>query len=1487
MKFSKYIFALFFVFLLVEGVLFAQGNFRILPFLQVNQNQIQIRWFASSNYSSSIVLKDAQGNQLISNQVSGVEVSNLYYTQAEKNQTIVGLEGVNWIGGDKYFKYEKVYTLPANQTFLYSVTLNGETYSSSFHTAPDTQDWDSIRFIALSDSETEPRGRVTNRAWYPGNPLLRLYPVPSGWKNAFGSTTEQGIELPNYLLSEKDGFAENLKILKSRNPDFVLMPGDLVQGGGYMPGWDEFWRHTAGEFDQVFDKFPIIPSIGNWETFGALNGGYGTNERGDFNPLLGRSRFHTFFEFPTTDPDQKHRQSYYRTDYGPITILTLDSSNGTPEQSRSDFPADQKLTGTTFTDIGTDTQENFTQSQYEQAGGTDLSGFGPGTPQYTWLEKNLIKAKEEGRLIFVQFHHIPYSSGEHGIPINHELATGQEGLPLRVLHPLLEEYGVIAVFAGHDELFERSFVDEDSDGKGVHYYDVGVAGDGMRGVKRDWYNNPLNPLGFNTYSQWVADLDSKEEWDNSSANPVLLDGGKHYGHLEVNLKKIQDGGKTYAQIDFEPVYSFPVMNNQYQLQRVERRVYNDPVRILVELTTTADPVIEPDFKSSFQVALNSEGFIITSVSNFFNTAPENDWDITLSRSEIFSCSDLGVQPVTVTVKNGTGQEWSQVVSVVVVDDLAPDFEATDAYLAFDKTIGVVNLSPDDFYIRQDYIFENCLGAGGVTIDLDRTSISCADFTEDPIPVKITVIDKSGNFTVKTRKVYLNAIESKKVTLTASGDLIEGNTVELSLGDELDYEVAYWKRIASIGLETFPDSTAKSIRVDQAGQYVAVLNLTNGCQVESEWLVVESISVAWPELKSNIQLVLGENSQADLNPADVFTTWPVEGVSVSFSKSKFGCENLGSNQVTAVLSHPDWGQKEETITLQIVDLTSPILVVQTPQLTLDRILGALQVDVNDFVKEISDNCEVSSLEISPTLITCEQIGKVVEFEITATDPSGNTTKKQVSVSIEDTQSKTLSLKAVQSGPYYAGELVELRLGEELDFVLEGWYKNGQKIEGEKGNSILVENSGSYFAKVYPTDACLISSEIVEVNFQVPDFGEVYTEKVLNLNQNGKADLAVSEVFKTWPLPTGFTATLSQNQFTCDDLGVNQVTVLIKNDKGTTWERTVSVLIKDLIAPVLSVSSKEVFLDVTKGSLEIPINDLIEAVSDNCGIKEISPAKVTFTCEDLAKTKLIKVTAIDFSGNKTEVNAEVRVSRKEEVAPVLEGSTLLCEGEEGVLEVVAEGQFEVVAWRRNGTPIQGQTGKTLSISEAGEYQALIRYQGACLSETSKVEVIVNSKPNGEIQVDGNILRAPEGYQYQWYRNGEKMEGKTNRVLTVDSMGEYKVLLTSEAGCEAYLAPVTLTISGLALPWTSLASDLKIYPNPAKHSAVIELEAEAVPAIQWLKIYSSSGKEVTSLMEITSLDQRKFELRFGETAPGVYLLTWIDPSMRPYFGRLIILK
>jgi hypothetical protein len=565
------------------------ADFRVLPYLQdPSTSGVRLTWFTEDGEPGRLTVKGPGIGGKLTYDVGGELQPELSYTRAELDQEIPGLEQGSWLLGRDSFKHTHVVSgLRPGYRYSYTVEQGDSTFRGGFKTAPSAERWHHVRLIAMSDSETEPRGRVQKREWAPGAIAVGGAERPSAesgsaWDQVHGTTTLAGTQVLRYPLTEDEGLARNLAVVEARAPDAILFAGDLVQGGGYQPGWDEFFRHTAGEKGDVLSSVPILPAFGNWESFGAINGGYGTPE--DRSPVVrSRAKFHSYFDGPDNGTSE-HQDNYFRVDYGPVTVLTLDSNNGEPDDSADAYAPEEKLSGREYTGPGTDTQENFTREEYEAAGGTDLSDFNPGSRQWNWAEEQLRDARSSGQIILVQFHHAPFSSGEHGLPMNHSLTSGQGGTPMRAYHPLFERYAVAAVVSGHSEMFERSFVDANDDGVGVHYYDVGVSGDGLRGVRRDGPSLSSPQLDYNPFSQWTADQSEPELWDVIDGTPHLVSGGKHYGHLEINIKRV--GGT--ARITLTPVHVFPVLDENLDVVRTERRSYSDEV--VIDVGSNGAPV---------------------------------------------------------------------------------------------------------------------------------------------------------------------------------------------------------------------------------------------------------------------------------------------------------------------------------------------------------------------------------------------------------------------------------------------------------------------------------------------------------------------------------------------------------------------------------------------------------------------------------------------------------------------------------------------------------------------------------------------------------------------------------------------------------------------------------------------------------------------------------------------------------------------------------
>jgi len=331
-----------------------------------------------------------------------------------------------------------------------------------------------------------------------------------------------------YRADQTSGYAANLAVIAASQPDFMAIAGDLVESGGEQRDWDEFWLHNAALAASV----PIVAALGNHDYYGGPGdlGGYGGAAS-----MRAVSKFKSYFGRP----------NYYVLNHGPIAMIVLDVNNGKPERSATD-------TNWYLSDVAPEWQE--------------------GSAQMEWLQQTLAEAQRDKAFTFVMFHPAPYSSGVHGrVPGVGEAENFSSGRPLQALTPLFLHYGVDAVFNGHDEMYEHSSVQGMETMPGgaeaehsVHFFTVGIGGDGLRGPA---------PGLQNPQQLFMADKDSPESYD---ANGVLQDGGKHYGHLLVDVSLEDDG---HWQAHFKPVYVFPLLNAEGAVQSFEPRVYDDALTL--------------------------------------------------------------------------------------------------------------------------------------------------------------------------------------------------------------------------------------------------------------------------------------------------------------------------------------------------------------------------------------------------------------------------------------------------------------------------------------------------------------------------------------------------------------------------------------------------------------------------------------------------------------------------------------------------------------------------------------------------------------------------------------------------------------------------------------------------------------------------------------------------------------------------------------------
>ncbi len=498
----------------------AADDFRVLPYLQNPAPEaMTILWFSDSDAPGSVEISPTPGQS--SERVSTATLAeSLAYPAWEVSTYFDGTPPPPPIQ-----HRVRIDGLAPATEYHFRVQQGESAHEGIFTTAPARGTSDPIRLIFFADSETEPESTGKHTKWLRATDLQtpRTYP-----------------------LDQTTGLANNLQIILERDPDLLGIAGDLVESGGEQRDWDEFWRHMTDVGGvNLAARVPLIAAPGNHEYYqGPRMAGY--DQPGSERSI---SRWLSYFENPSND-DPSAEGRYYRLDYGPVTLICLDVSNGIPNRSAHD---------TNFFLLGDD-----------ESGGGHSPGFGEGSRQHAWLRRQLADSQRTSAFTFVFFHHVPYSVGPHGWPAgNGSGRDPQSGVPVRALTPMFHEFGVDALIAGHDEMWERSTLEGEevlTDGRRrphtLQVLDVGIAGDGLREPE---------PGLTNPHQQYLVHTDVPEVWSDG----VLMSGGKHYGHLEIDVLPTEAGWQAILK----PVHVFPFVDAQGNLQGFERRLYDDIIAL--------------------------------------------------------------------------------------------------------------------------------------------------------------------------------------------------------------------------------------------------------------------------------------------------------------------------------------------------------------------------------------------------------------------------------------------------------------------------------------------------------------------------------------------------------------------------------------------------------------------------------------------------------------------------------------------------------------------------------------------------------------------------------------------------------------------------------------------------------------------------------------------------------------------------------------------
>ncbi len=187
---------------------------------------------------------------------------------------------------------------------------------------------------------------------------------------------------------------------------------------------------------------------------------------------------------------------------------------------------------------------------------------------------------------------------------------------------------------------------------------------------------------------------------------------------------------------------------------------------------------------------------------------------------------------------------------------------------------------------------------------------------------------------------------------------------------------------------------------------------------------------------------------------------------------------------------------------------------------------------------------------------------------------------------------------------------------------------------------------------------------------------------------------------------------------------------------------------------------------------------------------------------------------------------------EMPSISVSDSTFCEGEYIVLtSSYADNNY----WYNNGNPVG--SGQSITVAQGGNYSLNIEEEN-CTTTAASIEITMFTMPAiGAIETDNmtlSVLTIADA-TYQWYFNGNPIDGATNPTYEATLTGNYSVVATNSNDCGTTSAEVYIEVISVN---EFATGNVMIYPNPVQDQLSIKIN---LPNIESIQIIDAQGRIV----------------------------------------------
>lgn len=243
--------------------------------------------------------------------------------------------------------------------------------------------------------------------------------------------------------------------------------------------------------------------------------------------------------------------------------------------------------------------------------------------------------------------------------------------------------------------------------------------------------------------------------------------------------------------------------------------------------------------------------------------------------------------------------------------------------------------------------------------------------------------------------------------------------------------------------------------------------------------------------------------------------------------------------------------------------------------------------------------------------------------------------------------------------------------------------------------------------------------------------------------------------------------------------------------------------------------------------------------------------TETTQQVTSAGTYNVTGTDSYGCTTSAFVQTFVVQP---TATITGNLNLCPGESTTL-TAAVPNWNTLTWSTGANDVA-----SITVNTAGEYSITGTASEANCPVSASVTVVGQTLPTPLVQYDGALLSTGSFSSYQWYLNGNAINGATLFYYTPTQNGNYSVEVTNPAACSAMSPSLNVTNIGIE---EINEGFVRIAPNPS--NAVIFIEVSTDLLGQTLSIMDLTGRVV--LVELITNSRQSIDLT--ALTPGNYLV------------------